>query len=74
MFMFVCEQKDTADIEKELSEEASDDSSDSMSDTRCTENNTSNSKDGCRGRWKRRGSMFFYYTLHLWLDKQIALP
>ncbi|XP_052001114.1 putative Polycomb group protein ASXL2 isoform X2 [Xyrauchen texanus] len=49
-------KKDIADVVKELSEEASEDSSDNMSDTQCTENNstTTNSKDGCRGRWKRR--------------------
>ncbi|XP_073668564.1 putative Polycomb group protein ASXL2 isoform X2 [Paramisgurnus dabryanus] len=47
-------KKDTADVVKELSEEASDDSSDNMSDTPCTENNSTNSKDGRRGRWTRR--------------------
>ncbi|XP_026141678.1 putative Polycomb group protein ASXL2 isoform X1 [Carassius auratus] len=49
-------KKDIGDVVKELSEDASEDSSDSMSDTRCTENNstTTYSKDGRRGRWKRR--------------------
>lgn len=47
-------KKDTVDVVKELSEEASDDSSDNMSDTPCTENNSTNSKDGRRGRWTRR--------------------
>ncbi|KAF5903408.1 putative Polycomb group protein ASXL2 isoform X2, partial [Clarias magur] len=49
-------KKDIADVVKELSEEASEDSSDNLSDTRNAENNTSgSSKEGSRGRWKRRG-------------------
>ncbi|KAK3563059.1 hypothetical protein QTP86_015865, partial [Hemibagrus guttatus] len=49
-------KKDIAEVVKELSEEASEDNSDSLSDTRNTENNTSgSSKEGNRGRWKRRG-------------------
>uniref|UniRef100_A0A3B1JGF6 ASXL transcriptional regulator 2 n=1 Tax=Astyanax mexicanus TaxID=7994 RepID=A0A3B1JGF6_ASTMX len=48
-------KKDIADVVKELSEEASEDSSDNMSDTRSTENNSASSKEGRRGRWKRRG-------------------
>ncbi|KAI4875109.1 hypothetical protein NFI96_025241, partial [Prochilodus magdalenae] len=49
-------KKDIADVVKELSEEASEDSSDNMSDARSTENNNSaSSKEGRRGRWKRRG-------------------
>ncbi|XP_042598591.1 putative Polycomb group protein ASXL2 isoform X4 [Cyprinus carpio] len=49
-------KKDIGDVVKELSEDASEDSSDNMSDTRCTENTstTTYSKDGRRGRWKRR--------------------
>ncbi|XP_036448451.1 putative Polycomb group protein ASXL2 isoform X2 [Colossoma macropomum] len=49
-------KKDIADVVKELSEEASEDSSDNTSDARSTENNNSaSSKEGRRGRWKRRG-------------------
>uniref|UniRef100_A0A673KR15 ASXL transcriptional regulator 2 n=1 Tax=Sinocyclocheilus rhinocerous TaxID=307959 RepID=A0A673KR15_9TELE len=49
-------KKDIGDMVKELSEDASEDSSDNMSDTRSTENTstTTYSKDGRRGRWKRR--------------------
>ncbi|XP_043118485.1 putative Polycomb group protein ASXL2 isoform X2 [Puntigrus tetrazona] len=49
-------KKDIGDVMKELSDDASEDSSDNMSDTRCTENTstTTYSKDGRRGRWKRR--------------------
>uniref|UniRef100_A0A671M0C3 Putative Polycomb group protein ASXL2 n=1 Tax=Sinocyclocheilus anshuiensis TaxID=1608454 RepID=A0A671M0C3_9TELE len=49
-------KKDIGDVVKELSEDASEDSSDNMSDTRSTENTstTTYSKDGRRGRWKRR--------------------
>ncbi|XP_059375225.1 putative Polycomb group protein ASXL2 isoform X1 [Carassius carassius] len=49
-------KKDIGDVMKELSEDASEDSSDNMSDTRSTENTstTTYSKDGRRGRWKRR--------------------
>ncbi|XP_048048240.1 putative Polycomb group protein ASXL2 isoform X2 [Megalobrama amblycephala] len=49
-------KKDIGDVAKELSEEDSEDSSDNMSDTRCSENTstTTYSKDGRRGRWKRR--------------------
>ncbi len=59
--MIVCEQKDIGDVVKELSEDASEDSSDNMSDTRCSENTstTTYSKDGRRGRWKRRGTTFY---------------
>lgn len=57
------EQKDIADVVKELSEEGSEDNSDSMSDTRNTENNTSgSSREGNRGRWKRRGTSLSYLT------------
>lgn len=57
------EQKDIADVVKELSEEASEDNSDNLSDTRSTENNTSgSSKEGNRGRWKRRGTSLFNLT------------
>lgn len=57
------EQKDIADVVKELSEEASEDSSDNFSDMRNTENNTSgSSKEGSRGRWKRRGTSLSYLT------------
>lgn len=57
------EQKDIADVVKELSEEASEDSSDNLSDTRNAENNTSgSSKEGSRGRWKRRGTSLYYLT------------
>ncbi|XP_060735975.1 putative Polycomb group protein ASXL2 isoform X2 [Tachysurus vachellii] len=49
-------KKDIADVVKELSEEASEDNSDNLSDSRSIENNTSgSSKEGNRGRWKRRG-------------------
>ncbi|KAK2878500.1 hypothetical protein Q8A67_019291 [Cirrhinus molitorella] len=49
-------KKDIGDVVKDMSEDASEDSSDNMSDTRCTENTstTTYSKDGRRGRWKRR--------------------
>lgn len=65
-YAFVClytlfEQKDIADVVKELSEEASEDSSDNLSDARNTENSTSgSSKEGSRGRWKRRGTSLSY--------------
>ncbi|XP_073683322.1 putative Polycomb group protein ASXL2 [Garra rufa] len=49
-------KKDIGDAVKDMSEDASEDSSDNMSDTKCTENTstTTYSKDGRRGRWKRR--------------------
>ncbi|XP_016410137.1 putative Polycomb group protein ASXL2 isoform X3 [Sinocyclocheilus rhinocerous] len=56
MGVYTLKQKDIGDVVKELSEDASEDSSDNMSDTRSTENTstTTYSKDGRRGRWKRR--------------------